>query len=200
MIVYPLNGECGFSGRWGNITNITTVTSFDPLLLTIPPTATHYVRYTTGTTAQLVQGETITGGTSTATAVVVGVAVEGGTIGATTQHGIVFMQIPKVATPTAAGETWTGNKASGTIVTVQAPMFLKVYSAPVAALITCEVANAAFTMDGTSPTLTAGTSDGHTITSGQSYVVAGFNNIKNFKIINAANANGTVIKYSLFYE
>jgi hypothetical protein len=199
MIVYPLNGECGFSGRWGNITNITTITQFDPLLLTIPQTATHYVKFTAGTTAQLVQGETITGGTSTATAVVVGVAVEGGTIGATTQYGILFMQIPK-GTPTAAGETWTGSKASGTVVTVQAPMPIRTYSAPVAALITCEVASAAFTLDGTSPTLTAGTSDGHTITSGQSYVVAGFNNIKNFKIINAAAANGTVIKYSLFYE
>jgi hypothetical protein len=196
MLVYPINGECGFSGRWDTITSARGINSN---LLNIPKSASHYVKYTTGTTAELVPGEIVTDGGTSATAVVVALAIEGGTVGATTQFGILFLRTLSAAF-TAGGQTLTGGTSTGTVATVQAPMELKTFSPPQAALITVETATITFTLDGTTPTVSGGTNDGHQMTSGQSYVIAGWSNIRNFKCINTVNANGAVVKYSLFYN
>jgi len=203
-VFYPIQGECGFTGQWGAVTALTTARGFDAALLTIPVTApltqpTHYMRYGTGSTAQLVPGETITGGTSSATATVVTTVIDDGTIGGTNQVGIIFIQRLS-GTPAAAGETWTGSKSTGTIVTIQAPMMLKSFQVPIAALITVETAGITFTLDRTTPTVSGGTNNGHQMTSGQSYVIVGLNNIQNFRCINTTASNGCVVKWSLFYN
>jgi hypothetical protein len=68
-----------------------------------------------------------------------------------------------------------------------------------AALITVETADIRFTLDGTTPTITAGTAVGHLAASGQSYVVRGYDNIRNFKCINAVAGSGAVVKCTFFY-
>jgi hypothetical protein len=66
-----------------------------------------------------------------------------------------------------------------------------------AALITCETAAINFTMDGTTPTATAGTNIGHQLGAGQSYVISGGNNVRKFRCINAVAGSGAVVKASM---
>jgi hypothetical protein len=68
-----------------------------------------------------------------------------------------------------------------------------------AALVTVETADIRFTLDGTVPTTTATTAVGHLITSGQNYVVRGYENCKNFRCINAVAASGATVKATYFY-
>jgi hypothetical protein len=68
-----------------------------------------------------------------------------------------------------------------------------------AALISVETGGIRFTLDGTTPTTTASTAVGHLIASGDSYVVRGYENIKNFKCIQAVTATGGVVKVTFFY-
>lgn len=194
MLVFPLSGECGFSGIW---TLIMAARGFKKNVLNVPGDAPYYVRYTTGATAALKLGETLTGGTSAATALLVAQDVETGTAGSS-DSGILFLRILS-GTPTAAGETWTGGTSTGTVATAQAPMVIDTFGQPKACLLTVEAAAINFTQDGTTPTVTAGTNYGHQIASGQSYVVSGWNNIRNFQCINAVNASGAILKYSLYY-
>ena len=195
MIVFSLNGECGISGIWSVMT---AARSFGKSLLNIPIDATHYVRYTTGAVAGLQVGETLTGGTSAATAVIVAQVIENGVAGGSSDAGVLFLKRIS-GTPTATGETWTGGTSTGTVVTAQAPLTLKVGGCPKSALITIETATLTMTMDGVTPTASAGTNYGHQIAAGQSYVNTGLDNLTNFQAINTVNANGAIMKYSLFY-
>lgn len=194
MIVFSLNGECGISGIWSAIT---ASKSFNTNLIDIKNEATHYVRYTTGGTAALQIGETLTGGTSAATAYLVGQAVENGTAGSG-DSGVLFLRIIS-GTPTASGETWTGGTSTGTAVAAQAPITILTHGKPKSSLITVETASINFTLDGTTPTATAGTNYGHTVSAGQNFTITGWNNIRNFKCINAVASNGAIVKYSLFF-
>lgn len=194
MLTFSINGECGVSGIWKTIT---AARGFNKHLLNIPKDATHYVRFTTGSVAELREGEVITGGTSAATAHICGKVLEQGTAAGTDEEGVLFLDLI-TGTPTAAGETWTG-VSTGTVVTAQSPIALKVQGPPKAALITVETAGISFTQDGTTPTVAAGTNHGHQMAATQSYAIAGWNNIQNFKCINTVNASGAVVKYSLFY-
>lgn len=67
-----------------------------------------------------------------------------------------------------------------------------------AALITVETASIRFTLDGTTPTTTAGGAVGHLMTAAQNYVVRGYENCRNFRCINAAGSSPTV-KCTYFY-
>lgn len=195
MLVFPIVGECVLSGIW---TTITASRGFDASILNPPRDATHYIRYTTGATAALQVGELLTGGTSTKTAYLLAQAVENGTAGSG-DSGILFLRLTSDASAyTAAGETFTGGVSTGTVATAQQPIPLMKYSTPKGALITVETAAINFTIDGTKPTATAGTNFGCQIGSGQSYVIAGWNNIRNFKCINSVNASGAIVKYQLF--
>jgi len=194
MLVFPVNGECGFSGIW---TLITASRSFKKNVLNPPTDATTYVRYTTGGTAALKIGETLSGGTSSATAKLIGQDVETGTAGSS-DTGILFLRV-LTGTPTAAGETWTGGTSTGTVATAQAPIALKFYTPPKSALFTIEAAAINFTQDGTTPTVTAGTNFGHQAANGQSFVITGQDNLNNFKCINAVASSGAIVKYSLFF-
>lgn len=68
-----------------------------------------------------------------------------------------------------------------------------------AALITVETGTVTMTLDGSTPTVAAGTNLGHQFAAGQSYVIKGENNIRNCRFINTVAANGTVVKGTLFY-
>jgi hypothetical protein len=66
-----------------------------------------------------------------------------------------------------------------------------------AALITCEGGAINFTIDGTTPTVTAGTNIGHQLQPGQSYVISGRQNVTAFQCINAVASNGAIVKASM---
>ena len=193
MLVFQHDGECGVSGIWSVITSSR---GFGAALLNPPEDATHYVRYTTGSVASLRVNELLTGGTNHETARIVALVVEQGTVGATTEEGVIYVKNPSGA---FTSEILTGGKSGGTVVINQDFIPLAVHSPAKAALITVESATLNFTTDGTTPTLTAGTNYGHQMTSGQSTVIRGWNNIRNFRAINAANGSGAILKYSMFY-
>ena len=68
-----------------------------------------------------------------------------------------------------------------------------------AALISIETAPIRFTLDGTTPTVTAGTAAGHIMYPGDSFVALGENNIENFRAINEVAASGAVVKCTYFF-
>lgn len=69
-----------------------------------------------------------------------------------------------------------------------------------AALISVETAAVRFTLDGTTPVVTATSNGtGHLLNAGDSYVIRGANNIKRFRAINAVDGNGALIFCTFFY-
>jgi hypothetical protein len=193
MIVFAHDGSPGISGTW---TGITASKSFDPLLTTLPLDATHYVRYSTGGTAALKVGELLTGGTSTKTCRLVAQAVEVGTAGSS-DVGILFIN---AKSGTFQGETLTGGSSTGTVVIAQdfLPLIMPGAS-PKTCLLSVESASLNISLDGTLPTVAAGTNNGHVVVANGSYVIRGIIGIKNFKCINSVASSGTILKYTLFY-
>lgn len=195
------DGNVVIEGLW---TAITAAKSFDTALLNLPigggpgKDATHWVRYTTGGTAALAVGETLTGGTSTETCILVAQAVEIGTAGSS-DTGIIFVK--KISgTMTATGETLTGGTSTGTVVTAQAPIEILAPSPnPKAVLVTAEAFALYITLSGLTPTVAAGTNHGIPLAAGASWLIRGKNNVKNFKCINAVNTSGAKMHYQLFY-
>lgn len=196
-IVFAHDGQCGYCGTW---TTITSARSLDAAFFEIPANATYYFHYTTGGTHAFSVGEQLVGGTSSKTCYVAKVVIENGGTAGSGDAGILFVYTPSGTF--TAGETLTGQTDSGTCVLVQTPLLIrnvvKPYS-PKSMLISVETAGINFTIDGTTPSLTAGANHGHLVGNGQSTVIRGSNNIKNFKAINAVNASGAVMKYSLYY-
>lgn len=187
------DGRPVFDGTW---TSITAAKGFDANLLNVPRDATHWVRYTTGGTAALVPGETLEGGTSGSTCVLVAQAVEVGSAGSS-DVGIIFVKAPSGA---FQAETLTGGTSTGTVAIIQDLIAIPhgiVH--PKAALIAVETASMNMSITGTTPTLTAGTNHGITVTAGNNWRITGINAIKQFKAINAANASGSILKYCLYY-
>lgn len=69
-----------------------------------------------------------------------------------------------------------------------------------AALITVETAAIRFTLDGTTPVVTAtGGGVGHEMKADQSYRILGSDNIAGFQCINETNANGAVVRVTFFF-
>jgi len=68
-----------------------------------------------------------------------------------------------------------------------------------AAIISVEVADIRFTINGTTPTLTAGTAVGHLLEKGNYYEIKGEKNVENFKCINAVNASGALVKCTILF-
>jgi len=130
-------------------------------------------------------------------AIVVGDALENGTWGAGTAEGWLFLRAVKGTFTAGAITTGAQNTDYGTF--AEGPLDIVPRTRPKAALITVEDFGLNFTLDGTTPTVTAGTSAGHLMASGTSYVIRGYSNIKKFRCINAVNASGVITKYSMFY-
>ena len=68
-----------------------------------------------------------------------------------------------------------------------------------AVLITVESGSINFTIDGTTPTATAGTNIGHTLNAGDSMVISSFENVKRFLMINSEDSNGVVVKATYMF-
>lgn len=68
------------------------------------------------------------------------------------------------------------------------------------ALVTVSTYTIHFTLDGTAPTAAAGTNVGHPMPAGTSYVIEGYDNIKNFKAINAVAGQDGVVKITFFHR
>lgn len=191
-ILFAHDGEAVFDGI---LTTLTSAKSFDALLLNPPKDASHWVRYNTGATAAMKIGDTLTGNTSTSTCRLVGQIVENGTAGSS-DSGVIFVnQIS--ADFTSTGETITAT-STGTVNIEQNFISILTKAPAKAALITVETAAIKFALSGTKPTATAGTNYIHQMDAGQSYVIRGWQNIKNFKCINAVASNGAIVKYTLF--
>lgn len=69
---------------------------------------------------------------------------------------------------------------------------------PLEAHITVETADIRWTADGTTPTVTAGTALGHIASAGDIITLIGYNNIANFKAINAVASSGSAIRVTYF--
>jgi len=69
-----------------------------------------------------------------------------------------------------------------------------------AALITVETADIRFTLEGTTPVITATDGGvGHVLAKDQSYVIEGYDNVANFKCINAADASGAIVRATYYF-
>lgn len=66
-----------------------------------------------------------------------------------------------------------------------------------AAYISVQDAAISFTLEGTTPTNVAGTDDGHPLAVGDSLILEGINNIRNFLCIDQAGASK--VKVTLYY-
>jgi len=193
MQIFQHDGNCIFTGVW---TAITAAKSFDATLLAIPAGATHFVRYTTGGTAALILNETITGGTSSKTCLLVAQAVEVGTAGSS-DTGILFVKKPS---GTFQAETLTGAVSSGTVAIIQDLIPLPAGAVhPKTLLIQVLTAALNVNIGGVKAATTATNNYGVTLDAGQSRVIRGVNNIRSFQAINAVGSNGAVMKYELYY-
>lgn len=76
-----------------------------------------------------------------------------------------------------------------------------VYSgmSPKEAIVSCEVAAVNYTLDGTTPTVAAGTNAGLLLDIGDALNLVGIESIRNFKAINRIASNGAVLKVIYFY-
>jgi hypothetical protein len=199
MLIFQHDGICGFSGRW---TTLTSARAFDPRLLQAPPLATHWVRFTGGATANLKEGEVVTGGTGNGTAIVVAQIIEQGAFGATTSAGTLLLSRLSWKQPTVVGvdfvatEVLTGGTSSGTVI-ASGPVYRVVPGNAKTVLIKIQGADLQFSYSGIAPTATAGTDEGFLLESGSNFVLRGAENLRKFKAINAVNASACVMKYAL---
>ena len=149
--VYTTQGPTGFEGIW---TGITSARSFANCLVEVPKETTHWVRYTTGATAALRVGETLTGGSSGSTCTIVAQAVENGTAGSG-DSGILLLSNPSRA---FQAETLTGGSSTGTVAINQDLIRCSFAGlSPQSAEIAVEGYPINYTVSGTIPTVVAGT-------------------------------------------
>jgi hypothetical protein len=66
--------------------------------------------------------------------------------------------------------------------------------------ITVETADIRWTCDGTTPTVTSGTALGHIASAGDVITLTGYDNIKNFKAINAVGASGATLRATFWFQ
>jgi hypothetical protein len=192
MIITNDYGQAQFSGT---LTTLTAAKGLSPYLININGLVTHWVPYSTGGTAALIDNEVVTGGTSNATARIVRVVRDNGT-GGSSDTGMLLL---RAKSGTFQAETLTGGTSTGTCVIASNLFQIISWSQPKTLLVTVQTEAVNVCFDGTTPTATAGTNLGHQLTSGQSIFVTGTESIKNFKAINAVNGNNAIVKYSLYF-
>ena len=192
ILVFQHDGKAIFTGTW---TGITAAKSFDTLLLAPPKGENvYYAGYSTGGTHSLVVGEKLTGGTSTNTCQLVAQIVENGTAGSGDSGWLFVTNL----SGNFQAETLTGT-ATGTAVIYQNFIPLPQLSTPRAALITVRTAGIQFACDGALAGTAAASNIGHYMGDGESYVVRGAESVKRFSAINDVNANGAVLKYTIYF-
>jgi hypothetical protein len=67
-------------------------------------------------------------------------------------------------------------------------------------VITVETADIRWTVDGSTPTVTSGTGNGHLASAGDVISITGYENIQNFKAINAVASSGAKLRVSFFFR
>ena len=69
----------------------------------------------------------------------------------------------------------------------------------IGALITGEDETVNFTLHGTTPTAAAGTDVGHALAAGESYVIRGISNLRNFQCIDLVSGSAGTVKATIFF-
>lgn len=92
-----------------------------------------------------------------------------------------------------------GDTATGISATIYNQTIHGVKKLAIGALLTCEDNTAKITFDGTAPTATAGTDVGHEFASGESYVIRGTENVKNFLCIDNVSGSASKIQVTPFF-
>jgi hypothetical protein len=189
MITLTDVGQAQFSGT---LTTLTSAKSIDKALYKVPGRATHWISYHTGGTAAIVNGEKLTGGTSNHICRLEKIIASNGTPGSGDSGIILVRDISGVF----QAETLTGT-STGTVVIEQSIIPIRSWNPPKTMLITVETASVNILMNGLTPTHTSGTNLGMTLTSGQSMLIYGVENIANFKVIDSSDGSGAIVKYSI---
>ena len=109
------------------------------------------------------------------------------------------MLFVKSPSGTFQAETLTGSKSTGTVAIIQDMIKIKAWGSPKAALISVETASILLTVGGVLAATTATQDYGHILTAGQNTVVRGITNLRSLYVINAVNANGAKVKYTLYW-
>jgi hypothetical protein len=102
-----------------------------------------------------------------------------------------------------AHESLSPTSSTGITAAIQEPTSGEYNNIPaLAALITVEDNSTRFTVDGTTPTNSNGTSadTGHLITAGQSYVIEARTGVVNFRCIDAVSGSASVVKVTTFFK
>ena len=193
-LIYSITGNPQFFGQW---TDLTTVQTIPSILLEPPKEATHYVYYTSGDVAAILVNETLTGGTSAKTAIMVAKATFGGTVGGHNAFGILLLRAPS---GTFVAETLTGGTSSGTVVIANALIPLKFKGIKARAFLgIVSTAAVNWTIDGTLPTVSGGTNVGMPTGSGVAINIGEPDALQQFQVINGTASNSATLQWTLFF-
>jgi hypothetical protein len=110
------------------------------------------------------------------------------------------MQVTDILGDAGAPETITpGDTATGITDTIYRQTIHGAEKLAIGALLTCEDETVNMTFDGTAPTAAAGTNVGHAFSAGESYVLRGTNNVKNWKCIDRVSLSAGSVKVTPFF-
>ena len=194
MLTFSIDGSSQFLGVFSDLTAVTTIPKE---LITPPKEATHYVHYTTGSVAAIAALETLNGGTSLASAIVVAKVVLSGAPGTSNEVGILFL---RDISGIFQAETLTGGTSTGTAVIAQAPIRMKFAGMHAKRFLgIVETATLGWSVDGTIPTVSGGTNNCLVAFAGSTLTVDVDDNIDNLKMINATASSGTKVRFTLFW-
>jgi hypothetical protein len=192
--VFPQTGEAGITVKYSG-TLLNSATAIDVSLL--QPPQRFYVMFTSGITG-LVIGRALTGGTSSATAVISNVVITSGTLATSDATGILFFT-NIVGTFTAGENLNTGVTTYAVANTSQIDCKSKGLLAK-AIFMTVETNTLRINWTpGQAPTNSAATPAnlGHPITNAQNIEIVGYANCKNFQMINAVSGTTGVANITI---
>lgn len=174
---------------------ITASTSLDAKLL--QPPKRKALKFTSAGTNTPYPGETITGLTGAATAIIDSVVLVSGTYAGGTGAGVLY--IYKQSGAFTAENVDHTNGATNDLTVSENSFDVPQGIQCKTALVTVETADLRFVLDGTTVTVTGGVNPGHIMSSGQSYILSDYDALKKFRMINATNGNNSVAVVSFFF-
>jgi hypothetical protein len=194
--LFVADGECYFTLQYnGDI--LDTATGLDSWIIQPPIEYPRYLYFNRGYTG-LVDGVTLTGGTSGAVIKVGHVVLTGGALSGTTGAGVIFFR--PVSGTIASGETLT---SSGTL----AYAVSKPFDSPVGAkarslFIQVETNTIRVAMGGATPTNSADTGEanfGFPVYANENLMISGFQNVESYKAIHAVSTSNAVVNLNVYY-
>lgn len=196
MYTFVTDGECFFTIQYnGDI--LDTATGLDSWLLAPPINYPYFCYFNRGATG-LVDGATLTGGTSGAVIKVGHVVLTAGVLGSTSGGGILFFQ--KVSGEIISGETLTssGTLAYSSSAALNSPMGIP----PRALFLQTETNSIRFALGNAVPTNAADSgyaSFGTILSATQNLMISGLQNIASFKVIHAASGSNATVNMEIYY-